>query len=295
MSESLTAVVAPKSIRAPRPRFLRRLWHESPASAIGLGVVGVFLFIAIFGPWLAPYSPTAFGQEVLVGPSRAHWLGTDQFGRDQLSRILVGSRNLAIPIIATAVSVVVGTVVGLEVGYRGGALDSIVSRLSDGLMSFPAVFLALLIRTMLGGSSVNIVIAIAVVFAPRVARVVRSAVLEYRQLPFVAAAQSRGESSVYIVYREIFPNVLGPVVVEASIRLSYAILLTSTLGFIGLGVPPPTPDWGRMVFEGQAFMSNAPWLIIAPSVAISILVIATNVVADGLSRLAGSTRPVVAS
>ena len=174
---------------------------------------------------------------------------------------------------------------GLVSGYFGGRVDEVLMRVGDGLMSFPSLFLALLIRATLGPNPVNIVLGIAVVFTPRVARVIRSVVLDLRTREFVQAALVRGEGDAYIMLRELLPNAVAPIVVEGSIRLSYAILIGASLGFIGVGVPPPTPDWGRMVFEGRSFLAQAPWLTLAPAAAISSLVVGTTLLADAVSRV----------
>jgi len=262
------------------------LWR-SPAALIGAALVGLHLLLALAGPVLAPYAPTEFHpDDTLRAPSTRYWLGTDQFGRDLLSRVIVGARSLLVLAYAsTAAGVAVGVALGLVSGYFGGRVDEVLMRVGDGLMSFPSLFLALLIRATLGPSPVNIVLGIAVVFTPRVARVIRSVVLDLRTREFVQAAHVRGESDWYIMVRELLPNAVAPIVVEGSIRLSYAILIGASLGFIGVGVPPPTPDWGRMVFEGRSFLANAPWLTLAPAAAISSLVIGTTLLADAASRV----------
>jgi peptide/nickel transport system permease protein len=279
--------------------WVRRLGSElrrSPAAMVGAALVGLHLLLALAGPALAPYSPTEFHPEdTLQGPSARYWLGTDQFGRDLLSRVVVGARSLLLLAYAsTGLGVAAGLALGLVSGYFGGRLDEILMRVADGLMSFPSLFLALLIRATLGPSPVNIVLGIAVVFAPRVARVIRSVVLELRTREFVQAAHVRGEGAVYIMLRELLPNAVGPIVVEASIRLSYAILIGASLGFIGVGVPPPTPDWGRMVFEGRSHLASAPWLTLAPAAAISSLVVGTTLLADAASRVLEGSRHVEA-
>jgi peptide/nickel transport system permease protein len=260
---------------------------RSPAVLIGGGLLLFFLIIAIIGPTIAPYPPREFHTaRAFEGPSADFWLGTDQFGRDTLSRVIVGTRSIfMVSFTATFLGVLVGTIIGLTAGYYGGKIDEVIMRIADGVMSFPSLLLALLILTMLGPATINVIIGIGIVFVPRVARIIRSVALDIRTQQFIQAAEARGERSGYIILREMLPNAWPPIIVESSIRVSYAILISASLGFLGLGVQPPTPDWGLMIFEGRGVISVAPWLVLAPGIAISTLVIATNVFADGLSRI----------
>src|SRR3954464_6296800 len=188
---------------------------------------------------------------------------------------------------APALGVGLGVAIGMLVGYKGGKLDEIVMRIMDGMLSFPSLLLAMLIVSSLGSSQINVVIAIMIVFVPRSTRVLRSVTLGLKNLEFVEAAKVRGESTFYVITRELLPNALGPIVVETAIRLSFAILLSTSLGFIGIGVQPPEPDWGLMVSEGRQFLQTAPWLMIFPALAISTAVIGANLFGDGLgTRLA---------
>lgn len=260
---------------------------RTPTVAIGGGLLIAFLLIAVVAPLIAPYPPTQFHtMNALEGPSGDFWLGTDQFGRDTLSRVLVGTRSIfLVSFSATAFGVIFGTLVGLTAGYYGGKTDEVLMRIADGLMSFPSLLLALFVLTMFGPAIINVIIAIGIVFIPRVARIIRSVALDIRTNQFIQAAEARGERGIYIITREMLPNAWPQIVVESSIRVSYAILISASLGFLGLGVQEPTPDWGLMISEGRNMISVAPWLVLAPAVAISTLVIATNVFADGLSRL----------
>lgn len=278
-------VVAP----APTPRWRRLL--ATTSATIGGVILLVYLLLAIFGAAIAPYPPLEFHyQDTLQPPSGTFLLGTDQFGRDVLSRILAGTRSIIlIAFGATALGVVGGTLVGLTAGYYGGKIDETIMRVADGLMSFPSLLLALLILTTLGSSLVNIVIGVAITFVPRVARIIRSVALDIRTQPFVQAAQARGERAPYIITREMLPNAMPAIIVESSIRVGYAILIGASLGFLGLGVQPPTPDWGLMIYEGRSMIQTAPWLVLGPAVAISLLVIAANLFADGLSRVLDSS------
>jgi peptide/nickel transport system permease protein len=260
---------------------------KTPTVVIGGGLLVIFLLIAVIAPLLAPYPPTEFHTaRSLEGPSGDFLLGTDQFGRDTLSRVLIGTRSIfLVSFSATAFGVLFGTIVGLAAGYYGGKTDEVLMRIADGLMSFPSLLLALFVLTMFGPAVINVIIAIGIVFIPRVARIIRSVALDIRTNQFIQAAEARGERGIYIIMREMLPNAWPPIVVEASIRVSYAILISASLGFLGLGVQEPTPDWGLMIAQGRNMISVAPWLVLAPAVAISTLVIATNIFADGLSRL----------
>jgi peptide/nickel transport system permease protein len=267
----------------------RRLLANSAATLGGVALIG-YLLLAIFGSTIAPYPPLEFHyQDTLQGPSATYWLGTDQFGRDIFSRVLAGARSIiVIAFGATALGVVAGTFVGLTAGYYGGKTDEGIMRVADGLMSFPSLLLALLILTTLGPSLVNIVIGVAITFVPRVARIIRSVALDLRTQPFVQAAQARGESAPYIIAREMLPNAIPAIVVESSIRVGYAIIIGASLGFLGLGVQPPTPDWGLMIYEGRSMIQSSPWLVVGPAIAISGLVISANLFADGVSRVLDS-------
>lgn len=278
-------VVAPAPVR----RWRRLL--ATPSAAIGGVILLGYLLLALVGSAIAPYPPLEFHyQDTLRAPSGTFLLGTDQFGRDVLSRILAGTRSIIlIAFGATALGVVCGTLVGLTAGYYGGKIDETIMRIADGLMSFPSLLLALLILTTLGSSLTNIIIGVAITFVPRVARIIRSVALDIRTQPFVQAAQARGERAPYIIAREMLPNATPAIIVESSIRVGYAILIGASLGFLGLGVQPPTPDWGLMIYEGRSMIQTAPWLVLGPAVAISTLVIAANLFADGLSRVLDSS------
>lgn len=281
----------------PRPRPVLAAWQwlqglrRFPTALVGLIIVGAYVFMAFFGPLLAPYPYTEFHlSDTLHPPSTTYLFGTDQFGRDIFSRVIVGSRNiLVLAITATALGLILGITVGLAAGYYGGLLDEICMRLMDVMMSFPSLLLALLILSTLGSALINVILGIAVVFMPRVARVVRSVVLDIKTKEFVDAARVRGESGFYIMVREILPNATGPVIVEGSIRISYAILLGAALGFLGLGVQPPAPDWGLQVSEGRKFILAAPWVVVFPSLAIASLVVGVNLLADGLGHIMHSS------
>ena len=279
---------------------------RTTSGRIGLPIVILHLTLALVGPWLAPYSATEFhyddaGQiHQLLSPSSQFWLGTDQFGRDILSRIMSGARSLIVVSVAGAgLGILLGTLVGMSSGYKGGRTDEITMRIMDGMMSFPSLLLALLVLTTLGTmkppmewmnsiwQETLIVGTTGVVFMPRVARVLRSATLVLKEMEFVQSARLRGEPTFYIIFREILPNAVSVLGVEASIRLSYAILLVSSLGFLGMGIQPPSPGWGLMISESRRFMVLAPWVAIAPAVAVASLVIGVNLLADGIRQARG--------
>jgi peptide/nickel transport system permease protein len=282
------SAVPPRDLGAVLDRAAPGIWHRlrrRPATMAGLVLVAVHLLLALGGSLVAPYGATE--QQVadrLRPPSAQFLMGTDQFGRDVLSRVIIGTRGiLLLSGGATLLGLAFGALVGVAAGYAGGPADEGLMRLMDMIMSFPSLLLALLVLTMAGPSALNVVLAIAVVFMPRVARVVRSAVLAQRHQEYVQAARLRGERSVYVIVKEILPNVTAPIIVEGGMRISYAILLGASLGFLGLGVQPPSPDWGLMISEARSFLLVAPWMAIAPAFAMVTLVVGLNLVADGLS------------
>ena len=263
-----------------------RLIGRQPLAVVRLVLLSAHLLMAVAGPLVAPYPPTEFHlADKLQLPSAPYLFGTDKFGRDIFSRVLHGARGiLLLTTTATGLGLLLGVTVGMIAGYRGGRIDELLMRLMDALMAFPSLLLALLVLTMLGPASQNVVLAIGLVFMPRIARVVRSVALSLATMEYVDAARVRGESAGYILTREVLPNAMAPIIVEGAIRISFAILLGASLGFLGLGVQPPAPDWGLMVSEGRHFLGHAPWVVIFPSLAIATLVIGANLFADGLAR-----------
>lgn len=268
------------------PRTLRRFLRY-PATLIGFSIVGFFLLMAIIGPWIAPYSYTEQDLSNRLQPASAeHWMGTDQFGRDIFSRILVGSRDVfVIAGSGTALAVLLGLSLGLLAGYAGGLLDEGAMRFVDILLSIPPLLLAMIILGTVGPSRINVVLVVGLLYIPMVARVVRSVVLDVKTREYVEAAKLRGESRNYILLREVLPNVLPSLAVEASMRFAYAIFLVASLGFLGLGVQPPSPDWGMMVGEARTFFSQAPWVLLYPAMTIALLVVGIAFMSDGLRRM----------
>jgi peptide/nickel transport system permease protein len=284
MESAQTIVVKDRS--SHYSRLLRRLIRY-PTTLAGFAIVAFFLLMTVIGPWVSPYG--ASRQDLnnrLQGPSSQHWFGTDQFGRDIFSRILIGSRDvLTIAGSGALLAVIAGLSIGLLSGYYGGFVDEIVMRLLDVLLSIPPLLLAMIILGTVGTSRLNVVVVVGFLYIPMVARVVRSVVLDVKTREFIEAARLRGESNAYILFREVFPNVLPPLAVEASMRFSYSIFLVASLGFLGLGVQPPSPDWGMMVGEARTWYSQAPWVLLFPAGTIAFLVVGVAFMSDGLRRL----------
>jgi peptide/nickel transport system permease protein len=269
---------APTGAR-PRPAFLR-----SPLSVLGLALMLVFGLSAALANVLAPADPVAqVLSERLQPPSPAHWLGTDQLGRDQLSRLLFGARiSLAVGLVVVGTAGTFGTLVGLAAGYSAGPVDEVLMRLTDVFFAFPSLILAMAIAGALGPSLQNAMIAIAVVSWPVYARLVRSQVLSLRQREYVEAARSLGASPWRIVFGHILPNSLAPILVQASFDMGGAILAAAGLSFIGFGAQPPEPEWGVMISDGRNYVGTHAWLSLFPGLAILLTVAAFNLVGDGL-------------
>ena len=297
MPELLPPVAGPLPVRpaamACRWVALRRAAgavRGSKAATVGAAILAVHLVLAVLGPALAPYPYTAFHMtHLLEAPSRQFLAGTDQFGRDQLSRVMWGTRGtLTLAAVSTVLGEALGVTVGLVGGYYRGVVDEVLMRTMDALMAFPSILLAMLILTSLGHSPAYVVVGISVVFMPRAARVLRGVVLSLAASEFVDAARVRGERGWYILFRELLPNAWTPVIVDSTIRFSYAILLATSLGFLGLGAAPPSPDWGLMINEALPFLNQAPWLALLPALAISSAVVGANLLGDGIQA---SLRP----
>lgn len=289
---------------AQQPSRLTKMWErisivfESKVALVGLIIVLFWVTVAIFAPLLTPYTPTE--QDYTAqnqGPSRAHPLGTDSLGRDIWSRLIYGARVVLVmlPIsesfwlpLGTAIwgvllGLIVGSTLGLMGGYLGGWIDEVVMRILDAMMAFPVILLYMIIIAAVGASATNVVLAIAIVGIPGIARLVRSLTLDIRTRDYIRAAETRGENPWYIMFVEILPNARGPIIIDAMLRVGYAIFAMGTLGFLGLGMPPPSPDWGSMVAKGRQFiLSGSPWAALWPSLAIASLVVGLNLFADGL-------------
>lgn len=268
-------------------RSLLRSLVRSPTVVVGSVVVAFWVFCALAGELIAPRDP--FTVEPIAGllpPSGDHLFGTDSLGRDVFSRVLLGARDiLTVAPLATLLGVVAGTALGLLMGYRRGLVDAVTGRLVDAVLALPTVVVALMALTAFGPSNQTVILVIGFVFSPYVARTVRTAVLAERELEYVEAARVRGEGSLYIMFVEILPNVAPLVLVEASVRLGYAIFAVATLSFIGFGIQPPSPDWGLSIFESYGLINGGFWWpTLFPAMAIASLVISVNLVADGISE-----------
>ena len=274
-----------------------RLMLRTTSGRIALPIVLVHAVIAMAGNWLAPYSHTAFNLaedgslQQLLGPSTQFWFGTDQFGRDILSRVMSGSTSLILVAgSGTVIGIAAGSIVGMGSAYLGKWVDEFVMRVMDGLMSFPSLLMALLVISTLGPNVLYIVATVGIVTTPGVARVMRSVTLSLKEQEFVQSARLRGESAPYIIFREILPNTLPILGVELSVRLSYAILIVASLGFLGLGVQPPSSDWGLMISQSRQFLSSAPWVALAPAGAVASLVVGVNLLTDGIRQASSLPR-----
>jgi len=263
--------------------LLRRL-VRSPQGAIGLSLVVLVLLLAVLGPALAPHNPEALGVlRRYKPPSMDHWLGTDQLGRDILSRLLVGARaTVLLALLATVLGTLAGAVLGTASAFLGGKADEAIMRTVDAVMALPSLLMSLLIVSAMGRGAENAVLAIAITFTPGMARITRSVALAVRRQDYVNAAVARGEGAFYIVIREMLPNVVAPIVVEMSIRVAFAVMLFATLSFLGLGAQPPSSEWGLMVSEARRFMHLSPWMILWPSIAIALVAVGFNLLGDGL-------------
>ncbi|MBW2030893.1 MAG: ABC transporter permease [Deltaproteobacteria bacterium] len=270
----------------------------SKIALIGLVIVLFWVLVAVFAPVLTPYTPLEQDwKHPNQGPSKEHPLGTDELGRDLWARLIYGGRVVLVimpvsdkywipggtALWGVFMALLLGTTLGLVSGYYGGWLDESVMRLLDAMMAIPIILLFLIIMAALGASAINVVIAITIVGTPGIARLVRSLTLDIRTREYVRAAETRGESPWYIMFVEILPNARGPIIVDAMLRVGYAIFAMGTLGFLGLGLPPPSPDWGSMVAKGREFiLEGSPWAALWPSLAIASLVVGLNLLADGL-------------
>lgn len=297
-SEFVAAEPQPEKIRFARLRTAVSILFASKTAMVGLVLVFFWVFVALFAPFLTPYTPTEQDWRAPnQGPSWEHPLGTDELGRDLWSRLIYGARvvlvilpvseQLWIPggtaIWGVVAALIAGAALGLVSGYRGGWLDEIIMRLLDAMMSIPIILLYLIIVAAIGASAVNVVLAMAIVGTPGIARLVRGLTLDIRTRDYIRAAETRGENPFYIMFVEILPNAKGPIIIDAMLRVGYAIFAMGTLGFLGLGLPPPSPDWGSMVAKGREFiLSGSPWASLWPSLAIATLVVGLNLLADGL-------------
>ncbi|MBN3855917.1 MULTISPECIES: ABC transporter permease [unclassified Paraburkholderia] len=265
-----------------------RLLLRSPAFVLGALILLAWIVCAIAGVWIAPYDAYASDPlSSLMPPDRTHWCGTDQLGRDICSRVIVGARDiLTIAPLATLTGTLAGAALGLVTGYLEGWAGTLVARALDAVLALPLVIVALLVLAGVGASNLAVVLVIGITFAPLVARTVRAAVLAERHLDYVSGAQLRGESALFVMFAEILPNVWPPIVVEATVRLGYAIFAVATLSFLGFGIQPPSADWGLALAESYALLAGGAWWTVAfDALAIGSLVVAVNLIADSLREV----------
>jgi peptide/nickel transport system permease protein len=270
--------------RVAKRRGLLAVLVRQRLALTGAILIGAFAIAAIIGPLLVPHGPTEqFSGQQLVAPGEAFVFGTDEFGRDILTRLAYGARiSFQVGVIAVGISAVIGIMLGMISGYVGGWIDSIVSLLMDVLFAFPAILLAIAIMTVLGNSLTNVMIAIGLVNAPSFMRVVRGAVLSVRRTTYVESAVVTGASVPRIMLRHIFPNITAPLIVHASLNFAFAVLAEASLAFLGLGNKPPSPSWGSMVSASYGVLQLAPWAAIFPGLAIALTVLGFNLLGDGL-------------
>jgi peptide/nickel transport system permease protein len=277
----------PSDARVARKERLALLWRSKSFIA-GSIIVGFWVLCAIFGELLVPKDPLASDPiNDLLAPSADHWFGTDKLGRDVFSRVITGARDILIVApLATILATVVGTALGLVTGYFRGAVDDVLSRIIEAFLALPVIIMGLLVAVALGPSKTTLILTIGILFAPVISRTVRAAVLTERELDYVPAARLRNERSPYILFGEILPNVTGPIIVEFTVRLGYAIFVAAGLSFLGFGIPPPAPDWGLQVSEHYGVISGGYWWpVLFPSLAIASLVIGVNLIADGVASV----------
>lgn len=261
-----------------------RYFLRNRSAILGFVVIAIFLGTSLVGPLLAPYNPSKQHlDKTLTPPGPEFLLGTDHLGRDLLSRLLYASRiSLLIGIGVVTFGLVVGTFVGLVVGFLGGWVDTLAMRLSDILLSFPGILLALAIVSAIGPGIVNVILAVGIASTPIYSRVVRGSVLRLRNMEFVLAAQTVGVSPMRIMLRHLLPNCMGPLVIQTTLRLADAIIVASGLSFLGLGVPPDVPEWGSMLADGRVYLRSASWIALFPGLCIMVVVLGFNLMGDGL-------------
>jgi ABC-type dipeptide/oligopeptide/nickel transport system permease subunit len=279
----MTAIPVPRAARRERSKTFRR-FTANRLGVIGLFVVVALTIIALLAPYIAPFDPAKQNFSALLQPAgSAHWLGTDELGRDTLTRVMYGARiSLSAGLVSVALALLIGTLLGLVSGFVGGWLDELIGRFIDALLAFPFLILAITLAAILGPSLQNTMLAIAIVTVPAFARVTRAQVLAQRELDYVQAAGALGAGSWRTLLRHILPNISGALIVQTSLAIAEAVLAESTLSFLGLGVQPPTPSWGSMLNTARGYLQTAPWLALAPGVIIFVTVLAFNLLGDGL-------------
>ena len=263
----------------------RRLRRDRMAM-LGLAILSVMILLALAADLIADYDTAVIGmnmRERLQTPSARHWFGTDGYGRDVFARIIHGSRlSLSLSIFAMAAAVAIGSLIGSVAGYYGGRVDNLLMRLMDVLLAIPPMLMSISIVAALGHSMVNLMIALSLAYIPVFARVIRSSILSVKGQEFIEAAKACGTSDARIIWRHIIPNAIGPIIVQATLAMGSTILIISSLSFMGMGIQPPQPEWGTMLYEGRDLIRTSPYLVIIPGIAIALAVLSLNLLGDGL-------------
>ena len=285
LPDGAAAQVDVRRLRRQRRAELVSAVLHSKTFLIGMGIVVFWLVSALTWRWVVSNPQAVDPAATLAAPSGDHWFGTDNLGRDVFARVIAGAAPvLTIAPLATLLGLFGGITIGLVTGYYRGWIDDVFSRIVDALLAFPLIIMAVLVLASLGRETRNVILVIGIIFTPLIARTVRSAVLIEREREYVSAARLRGERGPRIMVIEILPNITGPIMVEGTIRLGYAIFAATTLAFLGLGIQDPSPDWGLAIANGRAYLQVAWWMVLFPATALATLVVAVNLVADGLRR-----------
>jgi len=268
---------------------LSLIWHRlrrNKLAMLGLVMLSTIILLAVCADWIADYNKVVVGMnmlERLQPPSAKHWFGTDGYGRDVFARIIHGSRlSLSLGIVSMSIAVAVGSLIGAISGYYGGKIDDVLMRLMDMLLAIPPMLMSISIVAALGRSMVNLMLALALAYMPVFARVIRSSILSVKGQEFVEAAKACGTSDARIIMRHIVPNAVGPIIVQATLAMGSAILTISSLSFMGMGIQPPQPEWGTMLYEGRDLIRTSPYLVVFPGIAIAVSVLSLNLLGDGL-------------
>ena len=283
MTSTTTTTSSPAATSDRPRRKLPRLLRQR-SFILGALIIAVMALCAVFAPWIAPHDPVEQNFEhTLEAPSAQFLLGTDMFGRDQLSRVIFGARiSFMVGFISVGIALLAGGLLGLIAAYARGWLDNLIMRVMDVLLAFPFLLLTIAIMASFGTNLANAMIAIGIVYTPSFARITRAATLGVMEQGFIEATKALGSSPVRLMLRHVLPNITGPLIVQTTLSLAFAILAEAALSFLGLGTQPPTPSWGLMLNEGRSFFNTAPWLAIFPGVAITLAVLGFNLLGDGL-------------
>lgn len=274
----------PQNASAVRLKAFYKKLSKNKAAIFGLSIVVIFSLLAILAPLIAPYDPAQMQMsKKLQTPSAEHWLGTDDKGRDILSRLLFGARiSLTVGLLSTVIGAAVGILLGVVAGYYGKWVDSLIMRICDVLLAFPGILLALAIVSVLGASTTNVILAVAFFAVPTFARIVRGSTLSVKKLEYIDAIKAMGATDGRIIFKHILPNITSPIIVQATLYIASAIITASALSFLGMGTQPPTPEWGTMLAQGRSYVAQAPHLTLFPGLVILLVVVGFNLFGDGL-------------